>query len=344
MNNIKCINQNALLHNLKFCQSFDKKIMAMVKADAYGHGMKNIVNILNNKVAFWGVANADEALKLRRILPKGCVLVVGKTKQFKPLIKNNIDITIDTLQELKEIENICKQHNINANIHIAINTGMNRIGVKNICIFKQILNCIYTSQHIKLKGIFTHCFDEDCIKSHFKQQMIKFKQFVNCVKDKDILVHIGGSFCLTKQIPEFVNMVRVGYFLYGYGAPKLKPVMQIYSKVIKITHCNKGEFVGYGKTLLKRYTGIALLSIGYADGVPLALSNKGYVTINNQRCKIIGKICMDVMMVDVSAKNVKLYDNATIFDNAKFFANITKTSPYEILTNFYKLRGVAKII
>ena len=345
MNNLKNISKKAILNNYFYCKNFNKKIMVMVKANAYGHGLKNIVKILKNKVSFWGVANLLEALKLKFLLKrKSNILVVGKSTNFKNLIKNNIQITVDSLQDLKTIKKISSKLKTTAKVHIAINTGMNRIGVKNIKEFKQMINFITKNKTIKLKGIFTHCFDADAKFSHFYKQMKKFKKYINLLKNKNILIHIGGSFCLTKTIPNFVNMVRIGLFLYGYGLPQLKRAMIITSRVIKKIRANKGEFVGYGKTKLNKNTTIGLVPMGYADGVSLKLSNIAKVTINNQKCKIIGRVCMDMLMVDITHKNIKPFDKVIVFNDANYFSKITKTSVYETLTNFSKIRAKDNII
>ena len=248
-------------------------------------------------------------------------------------------MTVDNLKELQIIKRLCLRLNKAAKIHIAVNTGMNRIGVKYLQKFKQMLSFICKNKLLKLKGVFTHCFDADIKNSHFYKQMKVFKKYIKYIKNKNVLIHIGGSFCLTKKIPNFVNMVRVGLFIYGYGVFKLKPVMSITSKVIKITKCKRGESVGYGSTLLKKDSTIGLVPLGYADGLPINLSNKADVIINNQKCKIIGRICMDMLMVDITNKKVKLFDSVIVFNNADYFAKLCKTSTYEILTNFNKIRA-----
>lgn len=338
MANLKIINKNNLEQNLSYINSFNFPIIAMVKANAYGHDMKVIAKLLKDKVNFFGVANKDEAINLRKILKNKNILVVGKSKSFLPLIKNNIDITIDELLELKQINKLCKKHNLKANVHIAINTGMNRIGVKTINDFKQILSFINNSHHIKLKGIFTHLFDADERYTNFYKQMEIFKRYAKLVINKKTLIHIGGSFVLTKKIPKFINMVRVGFFMYGYGNKNLKPIMKITSKVIKITNCKKGEYVGYGKTRLSKNTKIALIPMGYADGIFRNLSNKANVIVNGIECKIVGKICMDMFMVDITNKKVRIGDIVEVFTNAEQDAKLLKTSPYEILTNYSKSR------
>lgn len=344
MANCKVIYKKRLINNINHLSSFGKKIMAMVKADAYGHNMYAIVKVLKGKVKNYGVANYKEALKLKHILnDNSLILVVGKTSYFLPLIKNNIHITIDSISELKTINNICKKHNIFANVHIAINTGMNRIGVKSIKQFKTLINYIKTTKYIRLKGIFTHAFDADENNTHLFKQIKKLKKYLKFV-NFNILIHIGGSYCLNYNLPNFINMVRVGFFMYGYGNKNLKPIMQITSTISKITKCKRGEYVGYGKTKLKENKKIALVGIGYSDGLPRNLSNIGYVKIKNQKCKIIGKICMDMFMVDVTYLNIKVGDKVDIMINANILAKQINTSPYEILTNFSKFRGKTLVI
>lgn len=334
----KIINSKALIHNLDFCKQCNKNIMVMVKADAYGHDMTKVVKILNNKVNFWGVANFQEALRLKK-LTESAILVVSKTENFSGMIKNGIHITVDEIKELKEIETVAKKLNKIAYVHVAINTGMNRIGVKNIYVFKLILDFVYNSKYLHLAGVFTHLFDADAKTNHVLTQLQKFERFAKCIKDKGTLIHIGGSFAIMQKLPEYINMVRVGFFIYGCGNKKLKPVLSIVSKIIKISQCKKGELVGYGKTILKHNTNIALVPIGYADGVPRGLSNKGNVLINGKKFKIVGKICMDAFMIDIGNENIKIGDEVVVFNNAEDYAQIVQTSPYEILTNFAKARA-----
>lgn len=334
----KVISRSNLIHNLNFCKNFNKKIMVMVKANAYGHGVKHIVKQLGKNVDFYGVANNQEALNLRK-LTRAKILIVGKTINYNNVIKNDISITIDTLNELEIIEKTAKKINKVAYVHIAVNTGMNRIGVKNINQFNNMLKFIFKSKNIILEGIFTHMFDADYVKNHFKQQIKKFEHYVKLIKNQNILIHIGGSFCLNNQIPNFINMIRVGYFVYGYGNVNLKPIMHIVSNVIKIVDCKNGEHIGYGNCKIKKDSKIAIIPAGYADGIPRQLSNKSYILVNNHKCKIVGCVCMDMFMVNVTGLNVCVGDSVIIFNDAEYFAKRTNTSPYEILTNFSKARG-----
>jgi len=340
MENVKIIKQENILSNLKKIKKNNKKLCLMVKADAYGHGIKNIVENVGDDVNFFGVFNSDEAFAVRKYNKKVKILITSKNKNnLKKLIENNISLTIDSLNEVIKIEMLCKKFNLVANIHLAINTGMNRIGIKCINDFKEIINYIKSSQFLNLEGVFTHFFDADCKNNNFYKQMKSFYSYVKLIDDKNILVHIGGSFTLNHKIPSFVTMIRVGLFFYGYGNKEYVQLMEIRSFVSKVTFCKKFEYVGYGnKTRLKGNKKIALINIGYADGVPKNYKNGGYFIINNCRCNVIGEICMDCLMVDVTNINVKEGDFAFL-PNFKIVSKITKQSIYETLTNFISFRG-----
>ena len=346
MNNVKIIYKDNLMNNLKKIKKCNKNICAMVKADAYGHGMNNIIKKIKNEVIFFGVANEDEAIKAKKIAPNTNILIVGKSSNFSKVIVNDISFTIDTLSELSNVLKICKLKNKQAKIHIAVNTGMNRIGTNDVNKFKNMLDIIdNNSMYLKLEGVFTHCFDADCSKTHFYAQMQSFYEFVKLVKNSETIIHIGGSFVLNHKIPKFVNMIRVGYFLYGYGKNSLNPVMNIKSKIIKIIECKKGDFVGYGNKInIVHDSKIAVVPIGYADGLPRSVSNKYEVTLNGKKARVIGNICMDMFMIDVTSLQCNVGDEIIVVKDALYLSKQTNTSPYEILTNFCSFRGKSLIV
>ncbi|MBQ7884785.1 MAG: alanine racemase [Clostridia bacterium] len=338
MNNKKVISQENLIHNFNVCQKAFSNLCVMVKANGYGHGAKVIVRALKSKASFFGVATAKEAIELRKAFSDINILVVGKATRFDFLIKNNISFAVDSLNEIKIAEQIAIKHTNIAKIHIKINTGMNRLGTKSLNEFLSMLNYCNTSKNIILEGVFTHVFDADCNTSHFYEQMQEFYCYVKHINNPNVIIHIGGSFVLKHKVPSFVNMVRVGYFVYGYGKKGLKPVMTVCSRVIKVTNCKAGEFVGYGKTKLKHNSKIAVVGMGYADGLMRRLSNEYFVNINGRLCKIVGNICMDMFMVDVSNASVRVGDKVIVLDNAEQMAKTANTSAYEILTAFNLLR------
>lgn len=341
MNNIKIINKNNLINNLCIVKNKFNNICVMVKADAYGHNLKAVLSILKNRFIWFGVANENEAISVKKYASESRVLIVGKIKNFEKVINKNISFTIDSIQEIQKVISICKNKQKVACVHIAVNSGMNRIGVKSLDTFTKILSLINNnSEYVKVEGVFTHCFDADSKGTHFYEQMKIFHKYVSLIQDKKVIIHIGGSFVLKHKIPNFVNMVRVGYFIYGYGLAKLKPVMKIESRIVNITDCKKGEYIGYGnKTKILADCKIACVPIGYADGLCRRLSDKYCFKIGNKRAKIIGNICMDMCMIDVSQIDCKLGNRVVCLESALSQAKIVDTSPYEILTNYSKLRG-----
>lgn len=339
MKNTKQINTANLLYNLKICKKKFNNLCVMVKANAYGHNARIIVNSLKDEINNFGVATAKEAVTLRKIFKSIDIFVSSKTNDYTLLIKHNISFCIDSIDELKIINKIATKLNKCALVHIKVNTGMNRLGVRHIDEFLAIMEFIKHSKFIKLVGVYTHTFDSDNKNTHFYQQMEIFYKFVKLIDDKSILIHIGGSYVLNHKIPKFVNMVRVGLFIYGYGKSGLKPVMSIRSRIAKIFKCYAGDYVGYGNsTQLKKDALIAVIPIGYADGVMRRLSNNHQLTINNQKCNIVGNICMDMLMVDVTNIKCKVGDVVIVMNNAQNIAKKLNTSVYEVLTTFNLIR------
>ena len=310
----------------------------MVKANAYGHGLKEIVSLLKDKVNWFGVSSIVEAIEVKKYAKKDTnILVVGKSNSFDLLVLNRIHITVDTMQELKCIEKICIETQLNAFVHIAINTGMNRIGVSSLEEFEEMTNFIKNSKYIVLVGIFTHMYNADQSGDDFNCQMTTFKRYFSHIS-KDVFVHVGGSFCLNYRLPKRVNMVRVGLFLYGYGNVNLKPVMQIRSRIVKILNVKKNENIGYGHNVCKKDRIVALIPQGYADGLPRKLFNRGFVKVNGKKCKIIAMVCMDCIIVDITKVITNVGDKVLVMFDADMISKWTKISVYEVLTRFSMAR------
>ena len=198
-----------------------------------------------------------------------------------------------------------------------------------------------------MKGIYTHFAEADKKKSAFtKKQISIFKHCVEYFK-KSIssidFVHASNSSGIINYEDDFFNTIRPGLFIYGLSNEKnLKPVMSLMTKVIKIRELNKGDSVSYGRTYIaKRKMKIAVIPLGYADGLPRSLSNKGYLFCKGNKCKIIGRVCMDLTMIDVTnVKNIRIGSNITIFDDknqtAKDIAKMIQTIPYDIVCGISK--------
>ena len=349
------LNRENLLHNLKIIKdkSKGKKICAMVKANAYGHSLKFVVNSVKNKVDFFGVANCVEALKVRECSLKAKVLICGKcnSDRLYEILENNISLTVTSLEDVNNILRCCKKLNKSANIHIKINTGMNRLGVSKDKILIKILEKIEkNSEYLVLEGVFSHLFCAEN-ESLSKVQYLRFVDSLNKISDfyekntekfKNLLVHIENSRGLFEGV-DFLNicsMVRVGISLYGLEIEneKLKPVLMLKSKIIAIQNCTKESYIGYGKKVLEKDTPVAILPIGYADGI----------VKNYENCKVkIGKefypilnICMDMILVDLKGKRYNEGDEVILIsDNPKDENSINNLSKiqgslsYELATN-----------
>ena len=324
----------------------NKKIIAIVKANAYGHGAKEISNFLESKkISYLGVANLDEALELKKNRSNAKILIMGSitNDEIVKAIKLKIEFTIYDFSQIKFLD---KLKNIKINFHIKIDTGMNRLGLSKNEI-AQAAKIFSKNKNFIMKGIYTHFAEADKKKSTFtRKQISTFKHCVEYFK-KSIssidFIHASNSSGIINYEDDFFNTIRPGLFIYGLSNEKnLKPVMSLMTKVIKIRKLNKGDSVSYGRTFIaKRKMKIAVIPLGYADGLPRSLSNKGYLFCKGNKCKIIGRVCMDLTMIDVTnVKNIRIGSNITIFDDknltAKDIAKMIQTIPYDIVCGISK--------
>lgn len=329
------ISKNILFNYNVLKTACKKDICAVIKADAYGHGIKNIAEILKNSANFFATENLNEALEFRKFNKLARVLILSHCSNYKIAIKNNISITVDSIVQLSELA----RFNMPVNVHIKINTGMNRLGVDKKQEFVEMIKFISNNCNIILEGVFTHfldSFDKKVVNKQFRQ----FKTFVNLLPNtKNIILHVGGgNLCFTK-LPDYVNYVRVGLSLYGYGASCVKPALYIKSKIIKIHDIKKNQYVGYDqyfKALNKMR--VAVVPLGYADGLSRTLQDNLYVSCGEASCKVIGKICMDMFMIDITKTKINVGDDVLIMSNASVFATMLNCTEYEVLTNFCKMR------
>ena len=326
-------------------KTLNKKICLMVKSNAYGHGINTIINITKKYVDFFGVANINEAINVRKLCDNK-ILIVGKTFAFKQCLENNISLAIESISNLKSLVNFLKNNPSNncIKIHLKVNSGMNRLGFSS---FEKLALAfeICEKNNIFVEGIFTHFSTLDCDLKYFNFQLNRFQEFLKKVPKRfDPIVHIGGSGILNKKINLDYSMARIGIAFYGYQKGiNVKPILKIKSKIIKVFEVEKGERVGYSNGLItSQKMKIAIVPLGYGDGVCRNLSNKAFVKINNKKFKIVGNVCMDMFFVDITGENFEEGHEVVVFDNAKKWAQILGTIPYEILTNFSLVRWANK--
>lgn len=324
--NYKVIYRDNLHFNLS--QFADKKIFLMVKSNAYGHGLEEIVKLANPYVFGYGVVNIDEALKVRKLTRKR-VIIFAPTKEFEICKKNNIEFLVQSEGDLKDAISFGCQNLL----HLSVNVGMNRYGLKSEIELRAVEKILLENK-VKLRSIYTHFPRLENYVSTM-QAYRKFVKLKNLISQK-CPICFGGS--AVYYYPFEYEFLRLGIEGYGYGK-KGKKVMAIYSQVLKINFVKRGEYVGYGKKFKEPYGSyFAVVPVGYGDGLSRNLSNKFKVKINGVEYCSVGNICMDCFFVRVD-KSVKVGDKVEVMADADYFAKKLKTIPYEILTNFSLLRG-----
>lgn len=349
-------------HNIKEMKkilSSKTKIMAVLKADAYGLGAQEIAKKLNALGIFdFAVATLEEGINLRKSNVIGNILLFGYTPiEFLPLVQE-----YDLIQSISDYEYAEKIGKLNLKkklkCHIKIDTGMNRLGEKYNAFYR--LKKIYKNQKLEILGTFSHLCTADSKEMEDKQfteeQINRFNTCIKIIKKQNLFIgntHLQSSYGTLNYQNFQYDYVRIGVLLFGIYSSfdfyksislNLKPICQVKARITSIKTIEKGETVGYGRTYkVKKKSKIASVSIGYADGYPRLLSNKkAKVLILNQYAEVIGKICMDQIMVDVSnIKNVKIGDIVTIIGNkpkikVEEIAKLSDTITPEILSRLGK--------
>lgn len=318
--------KNKVLNNFDAIkQKTNYKICAVVKCNGYGLGAISIVKTLENKADFFAVANLEEALEIRKKFKNINILILGKITNYHKALKNNISITVENLEELSLIKKITQEKNITAKIHIKINTGMNRLGVDKILEFKRMLNLF--DDKLMLEGVYTHFATTKTDLEFFNSQLENFDRFLYLIpKNLSPIIHIGGSGAIISC--KKYDMIRVGIDLYTY--PRL--AFKLESRVINIRELNRGERVGYDNGFTsKKKTRVAIVNIGYGDGLDLSMKNSS-VKIRNREYKIIGNLCMDMLFVHIDDK-VKIGDKVNILFDINTLSKHNHLSLYKILTS-----------
>ncbi len=356
------ISIDALLNNLKIIKkaSRDKEIMAVVKADAYGHSVETIATALQKGgVKSFAVSNISEALELRELGITEHILILGYTPAecVKELCENNIAQAVYNLEYAKELSFAAVKSNSVLNIHLKIDTGMGRIGFNCRDDALQEIQDVILAAHLpclSTEGVFTHFADADSLsddstKFTAKQQRL-FKSAVTELNNNGInpsIIHCNNSAGIFTTDDGFTNFCRPGIVLYGLPPSNsvkndgLKPVMTFKSVVTMVKKIKKGDTVSYGRTFIadKDMT-VATVTAGYGDGFPRKLSSCGQVVVNNCRANIIGRICMDQFMIDVTdIERVKIGDTVILLGEeitATEIAEKCDTINYEIICGISK--------
>ena len=342
------INISNLEHNIKEIRknvSPDMKLLGVVKADAYGHGSIMLApTILASGVDMLGVASIDEGVDLRQAKIKCEILVLGAVPVWalESAVQNDISISIFNEEHLKACKEIYERLGIKPKVHVKLDTGMNRIGVRTDEAANFIAQ-VRDADYVDFRGIFTHlAAAEEFDKT--QEQFKKWDSVVDNVDTSGLLLHIlntAGTICYKK---ENSNMCRIGISLYGlypdfpqgveFRKPELKQLISLKGRIVNL-HCAKdSEGVSYCHTYCAKGDRIiATVPLGYADGIPRGLSNKITGKLNGVEVKQVGNITMDQMMFDVTGVDCKTGDIITLLDEEKSideWAKILNTINYEL--------------
>ena len=290
------------------------KVCAVVKADGYGHGATAIAQALDDTVDFFAVATVSEAVDLRAGAVKKPILILGYAwpEDYEELIEKDVRFTVFKEKDAKELSELGERMGKKALIHIKVDTGMNRIGFPVDDEAVETVRRIRTLPGVEVEGIFTHfarADEED--KTYAYEQLRLFQDFIRRVeKDADrIPIHHCANSAASMEMPEaFMDMVRLGIAMYGlYPSDEvsheieLTPALELKSQVVYVKDVEMGEGISYNHTrILTEDKKVATIPVGYGDGYPRLLSNCGYVLIRGKKAPILGRICMDQMMVDVT--------------------------------------------
>ncbi len=324
------VSPSALKHNIKEFRKVlpqNVKIASVIKSNAYGHGMIQVAKHIAGSVDLLAVVSAKEALKLRRFKIKKSILVLSIyfEEEINDLVKNNISLAVYDLDTAEKINIVAKKLNKKVKVHFKYDTGNSRLGVVGEEKALNILRHINTLSNIEIEGLFTHFAASEENQKFTDLQIRRFESLVEQIEKLDINIpikHMSSSAAVIVRDDAYFDMIRLGISLYGlwpsrqakrmtekrYKNFKLKPALTWKTKVIKIKEVTKGASVGYGCTYkAENKMKIAVLPVGYWDGYDRHLSNKGEVIIENKKCPVIGRVCMNLVMIDVTkVKNVKV--------------------------------------
>ena len=318
------------LEHMKQNLNPNTKIMAVIKADGYGHGAIQIAQMLENTNYIWGyaVATLDEAIVLRTEGIKKPILVLGCVfpDQYMEMLKHDIRMNVYTEEMAEAISQLAAREGLTAYMHIKLDTGMTRLGF-DICNESiSAISRIATLQNVCMEGIFTHFAKADEIDKSFTQkQMRDFVWMIDRLKEKNVSFqyeHCANSAAIIDVSGANFDLVRAGISTYGLYPSEdvkkenvpLKPALSLKSHVAFVKEISAGTAISYGGTYIsERDMTIATIPVGYADGYPRSLSNIGYVLIRGEKAPILGRVCMDQFMVDVTdIRDVCFGDKVTL--------------------------------
>ncbi len=348
------IDLTALGHNLSQIREYlshNCSVMAVVKANAYGHGALDISRaLIQSNISRLAVASVHEGMALREagITADILVLVDLFDEHIKDLLAYRLTPVITEQRLLPALAKAAGSADQSFPIHIKVDTGMGRLGFSPSEI-AALFDALPAWKSLRVEGFMTHLADSDGDDpGHTEQQLQNFRTLLDHVAHRGVkipIVHAANSAAIVRFPQSHFSLVRPGIMLYGYlpkdvASPELKPVLSLRTRVMQLRTIKPGDSVSYNRTFVaKRTSTIAVLPIGYADGYNRRLSNKGFVLIDGKRAPVVGLVCMDMTMVDVTdIPSVQVGDSVTLIGRqgqdaiwADDIAGWTGTIPYEIL-------------
>jgi alanine racemase len=331
------------------------KVLSMVKANGYGHGAPVVAKSLEKQGGdAFGVATLEEAVELRRAGIVAPILVVAGAyvEQLDHYVAHKLSAVAHEIETVKVLDAAARERGVTLDVHLKIDTGMGRLGFVP-SEMQSWLPALKQLKAVTLTGVFSHFSQAESVAGEYTQQQLEtFRRALQQLKSSGIsppLVHLANSAATITLPAAHFDMVRPGLILYGiYPSPamrdqiSLKPVLSWHTRVLQLKKVPKGTSISYGQTFItKRKSLIATLPVGYADGYPRLLSNRGAVLIKGRRAPVAGRVCMDLTMVDVTdIAGVRHGDEVVLLggqDGAEItadeMAGWSSTISYEILTS-----------
>jgi alanine racemase len=346
------IDLSALRHNITAIRKkvSGREIIPVIKADAYGHGSVELCKYLSGtlEIENFGVARVVEGVTLRREGLKGVSLIIlsGFFKgEINDIIKYSLEPSVFSVHELKILNAAASAANTVISVHLKVNTGMNRLGIRP-CEARGFFSLISKLKNIRLRSVYTHFADSDLENDPMTLKQSALLASIKKYAPTGVFFHAASSAAAVRYPETYFDAVRPGIAIYGAldgvflrKMIKLKPVMTMKARVINILTLEKGESVSYaGLYRAKKRETIAVVAIGYGDGFPRSLTNKWHVMINGKKSPVIGRVCMDLTAVKPPA-GTKIGDEVLIFGEdrkgaikVEDMAKAAGTISYEIFT------------
>ena len=332
----------------------------MVKADAYGHGLCETARLLSdygreiNRPCVFGAATAEEALTLCGNGIANDILIVGglQREYASDLIKNGVICTALSADDIRFLDEAAKKAGGTARAHLKLDTGMHRLGLSKSGDIARAAAAFSGAENVSFDGVFTHYATGDSGIAYLEYQYDVFSHLLSVLKKyahkrvfAKLIKHGAATGALLTDKKYHMDMARVGLSAYGYGTGAngntayLKPAMSVSTRIVQISRFDAGELIGYGNNYrLERDSVIAVIRAGYGDGYKRGLSNRGRVSVKGRLCPVVGNVCMDLCMIDVTNIKDISYNDVVYLLNAQMTAEAAaldgNTISYDILTGF----------